>query len=73
MDISIGIRNVSRELSLEIDGEPSAVTEIVTAAISGGTALTLSDAKGRTVVVPPDALGYVIVGDAEERRVGFAL
>lgn len=73
MDISIGIRNVARELSLDVDGTPESVTETVTAAISGGTALTLSDSKGRTIVVPQDALGYVIVGDGEERRVGFAL
>lgn len=73
MEVSIGIRNVARELTLEIEGEPAAVTDTVSAAISEGKPLTLSDAKGRTIVVPPDALGYVIVGDAEERRVGFAL
>lgn len=73
MDVSIGIRNVARELTLELDATPADVTETVTAAISAGEALTLSDARGRTIVVPADALGYVIVGDGEERRVGFAL
>ncbi len=73
MDVSIGIRNVARELTLELDATPADVTETVTAAVSAGEALTLSDARGRTIVVPADALGYVIVGDGEERRVGFAL
>ncbi|HZK05792.1 MAG TPA: DUF3107 domain-containing protein [Actinomycetaceae bacterium] len=73
MDVSIGIRNVARELSLEVEGDPATFAETVSEAMKSGGPLTIKDARGRTVVVPPDAVGYVLIGDGEERRVGFAI
>lgn len=73
MEITIGIQNVARELSVEVSEEAAAVVERVTEALRTGQPVALIDAKGQTVVVPPAAVGYVIVGASETRRVGFGL
>jgi hypothetical protein len=44
----------------------------VTAALDGGSVLALTDDKGRVVVVPVAALGYVHIGEQAKGRVGFA-
>lgn len=71
MDIKIGVRNSPRELVLESAQTPEAVHELVAAAVRDGGVLTLADEKGRTVLVPVDALAYIEVGAGEVRRVGF--
>ena len=77
MEITIGLKHVSRELSLEFDGEPEAVRTAVTEALeeqakgNGAAVLTLTDEKGRQVVVPVAALAYVEIGAQTPRPVGF--
>ncbi|TDE97509.1 DUF3107 domain-containing protein [Occultella glacieicola] len=77
MEITIGIKNVARELSLEVSEDGDAVVAAINAAIAkaadgeNGGVLDLTDTKGRRVVVPVAALGYVEIGADEPRRVGF--
>lgn len=71
MEISIGIRNVQRELTLDVDMTADEVSEKVSAALEGNTVLSLKDTEGKVVIVPSEAIGYVQVNDAETRRVGF--
>lgn len=74
MEVKIGVRNVAREIVVDSDQTAAAVTKAVETALSKGDAggvLTLTDNKGRTVVVPAGALGYVEIGEEEVRRVGF--
>jgi len=77
VEITIGVKHVSRELSLEFDGEPEAVRTAVTEALeeqakgNGAAVLTLTDEKGRQVVVPVAALAYVEIGAQTPRPVGF--
>lgn len=73
MDIRIGIANVARELSVEIDDdEADAFTaEIEQAAAGKSTLLWVTDKSGRRVAVPVGALAYVEMGPSGERRVGF--
>ena len=71
MDITIGVQNQAREINLESDATADEVTKLVTAAISGGTVLVLVDSKGRRVLVPSAAIGYVEIGTEEPRKVGF--
>ncbi|MPV38846.1 DUF3107 domain-containing protein [Georgenia subflava] len=73
MEITIGVRNVSRELTLESTQNPDEVLAAVDKALADGTSLVLEDEKGRHVVVPSGALGYVELGPTEQRRVGFGL
>ena len=73
MEITIGVRNVAREISLESTQSPEEVMAAVDKAVAGSTSLVLQDDKGRHVIVPADALGYVELGPVEQRRVGIGL
>lgn len=70
VEVKVGIQNVMRELLVETDESAAEVTAKIEAALAGGT-LSLTDNKGRTVVVPAGALAYVEIGVEEHRRVGF--
>ncbi|WP_308121614.1 DUF3107 domain-containing protein [Actinotalea ferrariae] len=71
VEITIGVQHVARELVLETDQTSDAVVEHVRTALETGNALELTDTRGRRVVVPAAALGYVEVGGDEARKVGF--
>lgn len=71
MEVRIGIKQVSREVVIESSQTPEEVKEAVTQALAGAAPLTLSDEKGRLVVVPHEALGFVEIGSEEGGRVGF--
>lgn len=72
MEVRIGIRDVAREVVLESDSTPQQVRTTVSEAIANGhPVVELEDDKGRTVVVPTAALGYVEIGAPEKGRVGF--
>lgn len=71
MEISIGIRNVQRELSLDVDLTAEDITAKVTEALSSGTPLSITDTDGKVVIVPSAAIGYVQLDEAKTRRVGF--
>ncbi|MGM0386222.1 MAG: DUF3107 domain-containing protein [Actinomycetota bacterium] len=73
MEITIGIQNVARELTAEVNEDPAELARRAAEAIRAGEPLTVTDAKGQTIVVPPDAFGYLIVGSQESRRVGFGV
>jgi len=71
VEIKIGVQNSGRELLLESTQSPDEVSEAVSAAIKAGGTLSLSDEKGRRVVVPVSALAYVEIGEPTVRKVGF--
>ncbi|HCX85862.1 MAG TPA: DUF3107 domain-containing protein [Micrococcales bacterium] len=70
MEITIGIRQVARELTFETNLTGDEVAAAVEKALSGSV-LDLVDARGRRVIVPSEAIGYVEIGAEEQRRVGF--
>lgn len=71
MEVKIGIQNIGREIVLESSQDADAVAKVVGEALTKGTELRLTDEKGRLVIVPASALGYVEIGAQESRRVGF--
>ena len=71
MEIKIGVQNVGREIVLESTQDAEAVAKVVGEAINAGSELRLTDEKGRLIIVPGNALGYVEIGAEEVRRVGF--
>lgn len=72
MEIRIGVRDVTREVTLESSQTPEQVRATIAEAISSGAPLVeLEDEKGATVLVPTAALGYVEIGSPEKSRVGF--
>ena len=70
VEVKIGNQNVAREVVLEASGSEAEIEAAVQAALDGG-ALVLTDDKGRRVMVPAGALGYVEVGEPSRGRVGF--
>ena len=73
MEVKIGVQHVARELVLESTQSPQEVEKAISDALKADLGvLTLTDDKGRRVLVPADKLAYVEIADAEQRRVGFA-
>ena len=70
-EIKIGVQNVAREIVLESTEDAASVAKVVGEAITAGSELRLKDEKGRVIIVPGNALGYVEIGAEEARRVGF--
>ena len=71
MEVKIGVQQAAREVVLESAQSADDVVALVSAAVAGGTLLTLADEKGRTVLVPGDRIAYVEVGATERSRIGF--
>ncbi len=70
MEVKIGIQNASRELMLDSEQSGDEVEKLVSEALPHGI-LTLTDSKGRRVVVPADKLAYVEIGSPTVGQVGF--
>ena len=71
MEIKIGVQHSPREVSLDSELSPEDVQAAVSKAIDSGSVLTLTDDRGRTVVVPGTKIAYVEIGAPAGRRVGF--
>lgn len=71
MEIKIGVQDSPREVSLDSDLAPEAAAAAIEAAIATGSLLSLTDDRGRTVLVPGSRITYVEIGAPSSRRVGF--
>lgn len=72
MEIRIGVQHVGREVVLESEQSAQEVRALVDAALAAGSPLTLTDAKGRQVVIPGDRIGFVEIGARKSGPLGFA-
>ncbi len=71
MEIKVGVENTPREVALESEQTPEQVTAAVEAALANGSLLSLTDDRGRTVLIPGSKIAYVEIGAPSSRRVGF--
>ena len=71
MEVKIGIQHSQRELVVETDEKPEAIEKLVSDAVSADGVITLTDTKGRKVVVPASKLAYVEIGGGVIGTVGF--
>lgn len=71
MDIEFGIRNVARAVTFSTEESADAVNATITAAVTEGKPIELTDDKGRRIIVPAESLGYAIVGSETKHAVGF--
>ncbi|SEU29012.1 DUF3107 domain-containing protein [Nonomuraea wenchangensis] len=72
MEVKIGVRSVHRELVVETDLSAEQVEEEIRNALSVERGVfAITDVKGRRVVVPVSALGFIEIGEDESRPVGF--
>ncbi|WP_305786059.1 MULTISPECIES: DUF3107 domain-containing protein [Micromonosporaceae] len=71
MEVKIGVQYAARELVLESAQTPAEVEQLVTEAMAKESVLTLTDEKGRKVIVPTAKLAYVEIAESSNRPFGF--
>jgi hypothetical protein len=72
MDIKIGIKNSSRELSFETSASAKELeANVRTAMESEAKLISLTDSKGNVFLIPTKSITYLELGAEESRRVGF--
>ena len=73
MEVKIGVLHTPREIVLESSQSQDEVEQAVATALkSVDGQLTLTDDKGRRVIIPANLIAYVEIAQADMRRVGFA-
>ena len=71
MEIKIGIQHAPRELVVESGDSAEDIEKAVEAAVSGEGVLSLTDIKGRRIIVPAGKLAYVEIGGGVSGKLGF--
>ncbi|WP_405612687.1 DUF3107 domain-containing protein [Streptomyces sp. NBC_01511] len=72
MEVKIGVQHTPREIVLESGQSAEEVESAVADALAGkAKLLSLTDEKGRKVLVPAERIAYVEIGEPTTRRVGF--
>lgn len=71
VEVKIGVQDTAREIVLESEETPEAISKAVDAAIGKDGLLTLTDDRGRQVMIPASKIAYVEISPASSRRVGF--
>jgi len=73
VEVKIGVLHTPREITLESIQTPAEVEALVATALkSVDGQLSLTDERGRLVIVPANLVAYVEIAQADSRRVGFA-
>ena len=73
MEVKIGVLHTPREIVLESSQTSAEVEELVSNALTSGQGtLSLTDERGRKVLVPSNLIAYVEIPQSDPRRVGFA-
>jgi hypothetical protein len=72
VEVKIGVQHAPRELLVESNLTADEIERAVETALRGDdSVLSLTDERGRRVLVPAERLAYVEIGEPETRRVGF--
>jgi polysaccharide deacetylase 2 family uncharacterized protein YibQ len=72
MEVRIGVKGAPRELVLDSNQSVEDIQAAIDAALKDGSpTVTLTDEKGRRIIVAADKLAYIEVAESEGRRVGF--
>ena len=72
MEVKIGVQHVNRELTLDTNQEGDEIEAAVAKALSEGEGLvSLTDIKGRRVIVPTAKIAYIEIGSPTSGQVGF--
>jgi hypothetical protein len=71
VEVKIGVQHAARELTVDIGLSADEVVAMVSDALAKDGVLTLTDERGRQVIVPAAKLAYIEIGEPETRFVGF--
>ena len=73
MEVKIGVQHAPRELVVETDDTAENIEKMFSEAVAAGGVLTLTDSRGRKILVPADRVSYVEIGGGVSGKVGFRL
>ncbi|WP_166133150.1 DUF3107 domain-containing protein [Nocardioides ochotonae] len=71
MEVKIGVQHAPRELVVDTDVTGDHVQELLAQALAADSVFTLTDVKGRTIIVPAAKVAYLEVGSSVVGQVGF--
>ena len=71
MDIKIGLRQIAREMTVNVALTVDDITAAYTKARTDDDILTLTDASGKQILIPARAIAYLEFGQEHARPVGF--
>ncbi|MCW2857689.1 MAG: hypothetical protein JWR52_3304 [Marmoricola sp.] len=71
MEVKIGVTHANRELTVDTALDADAVEKLVNKALGDGGLLSLTDVKGRRIVVPAEKLAYIEISTSTAGQVGF--
>jgi Protein of unknown function (DUF3107) len=72
MEVKIGVQHANRELIIDSDLDAAELEKAIDAALTGASpVLSLTDVKGRKVIVPAEKLSFVEIGTPTIGQVGF--
>lgn len=71
MEIKVGIQYVNREVVVETNQTAADIEQAFSDAVAGDTVFSLTDERGRKVLIPAGKVAYVDLGEENARHVGF--
>ncbi|MFP5282029.1 MAG: DUF3107 domain-containing protein [Actinomycetes bacterium] len=71
MEIKVGIQHVTREIVVDSNDSAKQVEKNFADALENNALLTLTDTRGRKVLVRAASVGYLDIGEEHARVVGF--
>lgn len=71
MEIKVGIQHINREVVVETAESAADIEQALAKALADNALFTVSDERGRKVIIPAASIGYVDIGEENARRVGF--
>jgi hypothetical protein len=71
VEVKIGVQHAQREITLETGESADALEKLVAEALAGNGVLSLTDTKGRRVLIPAEKLAYIEIGGGVSGQVGF--
>jgi predicted Mrr-cat superfamily restriction endonuclease len=71
IQVRIAVANIAADLVIETNSSITEMKAAVAAALSSGSPLTIQDSRGHEIIVAGDKIGFVDIGIATDRRVGF--
>jgi len=71
VEVKIGVQHAQRELVFETDEGIENVEKLVADAVGSDGLLTLTDTRGRKILIPAARVTYVEIGGGVAGQVGF--
>jgi hypothetical protein len=72
VEVKIGVQQASREVTIDVEESPEAIEKLISDALAKeGGVISLTDAKGRRLLVPSGKVAYVEIGHGVAGMVGF--